>query len=127
MEPVVHSPVDVFPKPDGGFYTDDIHRGIRIHAGSYCCIRTNTVCNIQNESTLVFWDVTPSKLVVRHRHYGHNSCFHLQNTIVSSSSLKDVGIRILWNFGTFYQTTWYHIIVDTHLGTTTINSNHTHN
>jgi len=63
METVVHSSVDVFPKPGGGFYIDDIHRVIRILAGSYCCIRTHTLCTVQNESTLGFWDVTPCMLV----------------------------------------------------------------
>ena len=43
METVVHSSVDVYPKPGGVIYTDDIHRVIRTHAGSYCCIRSHTL------------------------------------------------------------------------------------
>jgi hypothetical protein len=118
-------------------------------AGSYVMPRVlavmwHHVCWQLHDATCAGSYVTPRVLAVRWRHVcwqlrdatcagsyvtplDVNSCFPMQNKIVSSSTLKDVGVRILWHFGTFHQTTWYHITVDCHLGTTIRNSNLTHN
>jgi hypothetical protein len=125
METVVHLSVDVFPTPGGGFYTDDVYRVIRIHTGSYCCIRIHTLCNVQNEWTSASWDMIPCTLVVRYKRSGHNSCFHLQNRIVSylerCRHQDPLELRYLVPDHMVQQHTWlssrYIIIRDCHLGT----------
>jgi hypothetical protein len=83
----------------------------------------HTLCKVINESTLVFWDVTPCILVVRYKHFGQNCCICLKGTILYSSTLKEKHITLFQNVGTFCQTIPCHIIEDWHLDTTRRNSN----